>query len=85
MNKLIIIIEHKDDKWWEKFKEVDVNLLEEIKRNSPDYSAIFITEETIITMKDKKMSFDGRHLLLILVSLCIGFILGVIQQKFFKD
>lgn len=54
MNKLIIIIDHKDDKWWEKFKEVDVNLLEEMKRNSPGYSATFITEETIITMKDKK-------------------------------
>lgn len=54
MNRLIIITDHKDDKWWENFKEVDVNLLEEIKRNSPGYSAIFITEETIITKKDKK-------------------------------
>lgn len=43
----------KDNKWWENFKEVDVNLLEEIKRNSPGYSAIFITEETVITKKDK--------------------------------
>ena len=44
----------KDNKWWENFKEVDVNLLEEMKRNSPGYSAIFITEETIIKNKDKK-------------------------------
>jgi hypothetical protein len=54
MNKLIIIINHKDDKWWENFMEVDVNLLDEMKRNSPGYSTNFITEETIITMKDKK-------------------------------
>lgn len=54
MNKLIIITDHKDDKWCEKFKEVDVNLLEEIKRNSPGYSAVFITEENIITKKEQK-------------------------------
>ena len=40
-----------DDKWWENFKKVDVNLLDEMKRNSPSYSAIFITEETISTKK----------------------------------
>lgn len=43
----------KDNKWWENFKEVDVNLLDEIKRNSPGYSVIFTTEETFITKKDK--------------------------------
>lgn len=44
----------KDNKWWENFKEVDVNLLDEIKRNSPGYSVIFTTEETFITKKNKK-------------------------------
>jgi hypothetical protein len=54
MNKLIIITNHKDDKWWKNFMEVDVNLLDEMKRNSPGYSAIFITEETFITKKEQK-------------------------------
>ena len=31
------------------------------------------------------MSFDGRHLLLTIAALCFGFVLGVIQQKYFKD
>ena len=55
MNKLIIITDHKDDKWWKNFMEVDVNLLDEMKRNSPGYSATFITEETFITKKEQKI------------------------------
>jgi hypothetical protein len=31
------------------------------------------------------MQFDGRHLLITIAALIIGYVLGVIQQKYFKD
>ena len=31
------------------------------------------------------MQFDGRHLMLVFAALIVGYVLGVIQQKYFKD
>lgn len=31
------------------------------------------------------MQFDGRHLLITIAALVIGIVIGVIQERFFKD